>query len=400
MTIIVPMGLTEKPKRLPATLTVLTISIWLMAVVQFVFLSRHEFAPTAKELWFEILSYDPTRPQWWKAVTSLLIHADFWHGIVNLAGLWLFGWFVEVAMGWQRFAFLTLIAHLLALKAQESFWLWQGHNEPSQLVGSSAIVAFSMGAFCLRFPNVGLKWKAFYGWRWGKREFFTPLWWLVAFWLIGQLWAFFFQSPYKPAVAHLTSFSFGLVVALSLGWHRVALWDRLQREAELAEREERWLAAAEIWSQISNQMPTNTFALLAASHNFLLANELSRAQEMLEKAIGQLIWDERALQRACQISSEPLIQNLPAETVFALAEQLERHHRYRESLQLFKKVEEVSKFNKAPQALLKVVELYWRLGEEAKARHALHRFWLLYGQTHWRQKATDLAAQIRWRGEQ
>lgn len=400
MAIILPVGLTEKPKRLPAILTVLTVLMWLMALAQFVFLSRNEFAPAAKEHWFEMFGYDPSSPHWWKAFTSLLTHADFGHSIVNLAGLWLFGWFVEVTMGWQRFALLALIAHLLALKVQGSFWLWQGHDEHLQLVGSSAIVAFSMGAFCVRFRTVSIKWKLLRGWQWRSREFFTPLWWLVIVWFVWQIWMLAFQNADKPAIAHLTSFSIGVLVALLLGWHRIGLCERLQRKAELAESDERWFEAAEIWSQIAQQMSMNAFAWLAASHNFLRANEPSRAKEIMENALRHLVWDESALQRACQIASEPLTQNLPAETIFALAEQLERHRCYREALLLFKKVAEVPEFSKTPQALLKVVELHWRLGDEAKARQTLHHFWLRYGQTHWRQKAADLAAQIRWRGEQ
>ncbi len=399
MAILLPTGLTEKPKGLPPTLTVLTLLVLLTAAAQFVFLGRNDFSPTAKEQWFEVLGYDPTRPCWWKALTCLLIHASFWHGIVNLVGLWLFGWFVEAEMGWQRFALFTLAAHLLALKAQESFWLWQGQVQPSHLVGSSAIVAFSMGAFCVRFQHVGLKWKILSGWQWRNREFSTPLWWLLVAWLIGQVLSIALQDLDKPAVAHLTSFTLGFIAALSLGWHRAAFCERLRRKAELAEREQRWLEAAEIWTQIALQAPSNPSAWLAASHNFLKAREFSKAQEALVKALGHLLWDESALQRARQIASEPLLRNLPAEAIFPLAEQMERHRFYREALQLFKEVAEVAEFNKAPQSLLKVVELHWHFGEELKAQQALHLFWLRYGQTHWRQKAADLAAQIRWRGE-
>ncbi|MFN3422282.1 MAG: rhomboid family intramembrane serine protease, partial [Armatimonadota bacterium] len=325
---------------------------------------------------------------------------DFWHGIVNLLGLWLFGWFVEAESGWRRFLLLSLLAHLTALKVQTVFWVWQGHSEPVRLAGSSAVVAFSMGAFCVRFRDVKVKWRLLYGWRWRKGDFEIPLWWLIVPWLFGQIWALTFKIADKPTIAHLTSFAFGVFTALLLRWHHVALCERLQREADLAEKGGRWFEAAKIWSQISQRMPANPRFWLATSHNFLRMGEFSKAQEALGKALGNLIWDERALQRACQIATEPSIQNLPAETIFALAEQLERNRRYREALQLFKKVAEAREFSKAPQALLKVAELYWRLGDEGKARQALHLFWLRYSQTHWRREAADLAAQIRWRGEQ
>jgi len=399
MVLIVPVSLSERPNRLPKGLIALTFAVWLAALAQFAFLSRNGFAPTAKELWFELFGYDPLEPRWWKAVTALLVHASFWHSIVNLVGLWLFGWFVESEMGWQKFLALGLIAHLIALKAQGEFWLWQGHPEPSRLVGSSAVVAFVMGTFCVRFWHIGLKWRMIYGWRWKTQEFSTPLWLLVAFWLFAQIWLLISRQPEKPVIAHLTGFLFGVTVALGIGWHKVSARDQLKRWAEMAEQEGRWAEAASIWCQLTRLSRNPSADWLTAAQNFLRAGETERAEEAIRKSLGHFAWDESALDKACQIVTDPKVQDLTTETLFSLAEQLERHRCYPEALTLFQKVGEVTEFKGAPQALLKVAELYFRLGEENKARQALHLFWLRYSQTPWRQKAAELVAQISRRGE-
>ena len=399
MMLIVPVGLSERPKRLPKGLTALTIAVWLAVLAQFVFLSRNDFAPAAKEQWFEFFGYDPAKPHWWKVFTALLVHADFGHLTLNLAGLWLFGWFVEAEMGWHKFLAFGLIAHWIALKAQEAFWLWQGHSNPSQLVGSSAMVAFAMGTFCLRFWHIGLKWRAIYGWRWRTQEFSTPLWSLIALWLIAQIWLLVSPHPEKPVIAHLTSFAVGVIVAFGLDWHRVAACDRWKRQAEMAEREGRWEEAASIWCQLALCFQNPSAYWLAAAHNFLKAGNREKAEEAICKALEHLFWNESALDRACRIVAEPKVQSLSPEILFSLAEQLERHRCYHEALTLFQKVAEVAEFKGAPQALLKVAELHFRLGEEERARQALHLFWLRYSQTPWRQRAAELAAQLRWRGE-
>ncbi|MCS7191514.1 MAG: rhomboid family intramembrane serine protease [Armatimonadetes bacterium] len=398
MILIFPVGLTERPKRLPLTIVSFTLAVATMFLAQFVFLSRQEFAPTAKEIWFEMFGYDPEKPNWWSAFTGLLVHANFSHFAVNLLGLWLFGWFVELEMGWKRFLAFASLAHFVALKAQTWFWLWQGQFEPPILVGSSAIVAFCAGAFCIRFRNVGVKWLMFYGRHWRKREFTTPVWWLAAFWLAGQF-ALLSYGADKTAIAHIASFAIGILTAFGFNWHNQAKLEQLERKAMKAESERHWLEAAEFWSQLAKLKTKEIFAFLAAARNFLAGGNLAMAERNFQEAIKHFLWDEKAIQEACKIALMDEVQNLSAEIVFTLAEQLERHRCYREALRLFQLSSEALDFPKSPQALLKAAELFWRLGYEDKASQCLHLFWLKYSQTHWRQEASSLAAQFRKRGE-
>jgi len=90
---------------------------------------------------------------------------------------------------------------------------------------------------------------------------------------------------------------------------------------------------------------------------------------------------------------------LPKELLFSLAEQMERSRADADALLLFQHLAEVAQFSRAPQALLKVAALYWRLKDKERARQTLHRFWLHYGNTPWRQEAALLAAQLLGRGE-
>lgn len=399
MVLLLPTGLTEHPNRLPKTVVVLTFTIWLAALAQFIFLCRNDFDPAARQRWFEIFGFNLHQPWFWGFLTSMLVHTDLGHMVFNTLGLWLFGWFVEKEMGWQKFSVLGFAAHILALTAQTKFWAWQGHSESSFLVGSSALVAFLAGTFCLRFRDVGVKWRVVFGWRWRKLEFITPLWWLAAFWFISQTFSLASQQFEKPTIAHLTSFFFGVTVALSLKWHWLALRDRMQRKAELSEKLGRWSEAAEVWVKIAQKFQDKPFFWLSATHCFLQAGEVCSAKKVLQKALSHPIWDESSLQKACQIAKDPAALILQPENLFSLAEQLERYRCYPEALQLFHQVSTVAEFNRAPQALLKVAELHWRLGNEVKAMQALHNFWLRYGRSAWSQEADKLAAQIRWRGE-
>lgn len=400
MVLVVPSGLTERPKNLPFAILALTVAISVMELVRFVFLSRHEFSVGAKEFWFETFGYDPVKAVWWSAFTSLLVHADFLHAAVNLFGLWLFGWFVELGMGWKRFVFFAYIAHLTALKAQTEFWLWQSQNEPPILVGSSALVAFCSGAFCIRFREIGMKWRMFLGWRWQERKFAFPIWWLAAFWFAIQLAYLALNSAEKPALAHILSFALGASTALLLGWHWQGKSEGLRQEAKKAEGEKRWLKAAELWSQVAQLNPNEFSAKLAAARNFLVSGDLQTAEKFLRETVERFVWDEKTIQEASKLASMEEAKILPAELAFSLAEQLERHKRYSEAIGLFQIACEVPNFSKAPQALLKTAELFWKLGAEDRARQTLHLFWLRYGQTHWGHQASSLVAQFRQRGEQ
>ncbi len=399
MVLVFPAGFTDRPKRLPLTIFALIIAIAASGLTWLVLLSRHEFSPTTKQLWFETLGYDPAKATWWSAFTSLLIHADFFHAFVNLFGLWLFGWFVEMAMGWRYFVVFALLAHLLALKVQTLFWAWKGQSDPPILVGSSALVAFCAGAFCVRFRDVKVKWQMLRGWQWGKNEITTPIWWLAAFWLACQFALLALHSADKPAVAHISSFLFGVTTAFGLGWHKQAKLDQLKRMAKQAERENRWLEAANFWLQVSQLNSNDVAALLSAVRNFLLGKDWKMAEQTLWKAIERFVWDEMAVQEASQIALSDGAKNLSPEIAFSLAEQLERYRQYNEALALFQIASQKPNFAKAPQALLKATELFWRLGAEDKARQTLHLFWLKYGQTHWRHEASTLAVQFRQRGE-
>ncbi len=249
-----------------------------------------------------------------------------------------------------------------------------------------------MGVVWVRFPDAALGCLIYRGWRWQTRKVLLPLRWLIGAWVVwqvgvalNQLWT----HQVTAAWAHLTGFGFGYGLALAKGW---------REQAEAAERKGQWQIAAEHWQRIAeeSQMEEDAPASwLAASDAFLRANETERAGKALERALTKLHWSDEALERARRLTALLTSAALPPSLLFDLATQLERFRCFGEALALFHSVGKVAEFKQAPQALLKVIELHWRLGDEEQARRHLHRFWAQYSQSLWRHDAQQLATQIR-----
>ncbi len=401
---VVPVGVEPRPNGRPIAVGLLSVATAIGLGVQWVYSHRYAFAGDVLAHWFGVFGYDPTQPLRFASLTSLLVHVNGWHWLGNLLGLWLFGWWVEGELKWWRFLLLALGAHWLGVSAQAIFWQWlPGASEALLLVGMSTIVAFAMAGFCVRFPHVRVHCLQLQGWRWRSLPFSFPLSALVWLWLGWQVLLLARQLtgavPESPVLAHLTTFLFGIVLAYALGWHRLASCDNWRQQAIIAEQEERWREAAQCWQRIAEQQPENPSGWVNAALAWLKAEETAAAQQALHKALAFGSWEEETVERACQFVETKAVAKLAPETLFALAEQLERHRRFPAALPLFQKVAEVAEFKRAPQALLKVAELHWRLGEETRALHALHRFWFAYAQTPWRQEAVELMTQWHQRGD-
>ncbi len=401
---VVPVRVEPRPNGRPIAAGLLSVATAIVLGAQWVYSHRYAFVGDVLAHRFSVLGYDPTQPLRFASLASVLAHVNGWHWLGNLLGLWLFGWWVEGELRWWRFLLLALGAHWLGVSAQAVSWQWlSGISETPLLVGMSTIVAFAMAGFCVRFPHVKVHCVQLRGWRWRSLPLSFPLRVLVWLWLGWQVLLLAHQlaglGTESPVVAHLTTFLFGISAAYALGWHRLAYCDRWRQQAIAAEQEERWSEAARCWQRVAEQQPENPSGWVNAALAWLKAGEIAAVQQALHKALAFGGWDEETVERACQFVEMDAVAKLAPETLFALAEQLERHRRFAAALSLFQKVVGVAEFKRAPQALLKVAELYWRLGEETRALHALHRFWFTYAQTPWRQEAVELMTQWRQRGD-
>lgn len=84
------------------------------------------------------------------SLSSMFMHADFWHLFSNMLYLWTFGRRVEDGCGSWRFLLFYLIAGLLAV--QGNLWM----NPEVQVrpgIGASGAIAGVMGAYLLLYPG-------------------------------------------------------------------------------------------------------------------------------------------------------------------------------------------------------------------------------------------------------
>ena len=85
-------------------------------------------------------------------ITSLFLHASWWHLLGNMLMLWVFGANIEDRLGRIRFVPFFVICGALA-------GLAQAFSQPSStavIIGASGAIAALIGAYLVLFPRVGI----------------------------------------------------------------------------------------------------------------------------------------------------------------------------------------------------------------------------------------------------
>lgn len=130
----------DYPRITPAVQWLIGINV-LIFFVQLTVVSSHDMQ---RVLGFQLTDLERS---WWSIFTYMFVHAGFWHLVVNMYTLWLFGPRVEHA--WSAGAFTR-------------FYLWCGlggwlfhlmFDRTGLLVGASAAVLGVMLAYAMRWPN-------------------------------------------------------------------------------------------------------------------------------------------------------------------------------------------------------------------------------------------------------
>ena len=87
---------------------------------------------------------------WYSAITSMFLHAGWFHIIGNMWFLWIFGNNVEDAMGHVRFLIFYLLCGLAAAALQTA----TNTESIIPMVGASGAIGGVMGAYVLLYPRV------------------------------------------------------------------------------------------------------------------------------------------------------------------------------------------------------------------------------------------------------
>jgi membrane associated rhomboid family serine protease len=152
-------------------------------------------------------------PPWATLLTSMFLHAGWFHLIGNMVFLWVFGNNVEDALGRGRYLLLYLGCGIAAALVQALSS--PGSHVP--MVGASGAIAGVLGAYLLLYP-----WSNVHVFLWIViffRIVTVPAWILLGFWFAMQLASGLMRAPGSPGVAfwaHVGGFASGLVLVALL----------------------------------------------------------------------------------------------------------------------------------------------------------------------------------------
>ncbi len=168
----------------------------------------------SSHLVFEQFGFKPSRFNIFRLVSSLFIHANFFHLLFNMLFLWLVGCNIEDDWSWKVFLGLYLIGGIVA----GIFHAVAFPKSTVPLVGASGAIATIMGAFMIRHYKTKVRF-AYFIWFFFRPYVGTfsiyaaialPIWFVQQ--IIGASWSIESGTAYW---AHIGGFAFGAVMGAS-----------------------------------------------------------------------------------------------------------------------------------------------------------------------------------------
>lgn len=191
MFITIPTGVNYMTRRYPVvTFTIMGINIVLYLVSMILFFSSGSAGgPEEKNDWLiENLGLIPAESVWYTYITSVFVHAGFWHLLGNMMYLFLFGSCVEDFIGRWQYAIFYLLG---GLAADFGHILASAGNFDSTLplVGASGAISACMGGFVLLLHGnkIDFKYIFFFFFRFYSGEYSLPAWLVISFWFLKDL---------------------------------------------------------------------------------------------------------------------------------------------------------------------------------------------------------------------
>ncbi len=162
-------------------------------------------------------------------LTSMFVHAGFFHFAGNMLYLWIFGNNVEDSMGKIRFTIFYLLSGLGAALAQ----ILVNPSSRIPMVGASGAISGVLGAYLLLFPRARVLTLIPWGFFMQLAE--IPAMIVLGFWIVVQLFngllTFNFQGGGVAWFAHIGGFAAGMLLigifkrrVVPWGWQRRRAW--------------------------------------------------------------------------------------------------------------------------------------------------------------------------------
>lgn len=183
MFIILPVGMNYHTERRPiVTFTLMGLNVLVYLISLVFFLSQG----TDAELWiYEHLWLTPADSTWYTFLTSMFVHAGFFHLLGNMLYLFLFGCCVEDIIGRWRFTVLYLLS---GFAAQLAYIAGTPDHFASEIPmgGASGAISACMGAYLLLRAKVDIDFKYFgmIFFRPFSGDFSWPAWVVITFWFL------------------------------------------------------------------------------------------------------------------------------------------------------------------------------------------------------------------------
>lgn len=183
MFIVLPVGMNYQTRRMPSvTFTLIGLNV-LVYLVSLVFTLTQGKDAT---IWIYVhLWLIPALSTWHTYLTSMFVHAGFFHLLGNMLYLFLFGCCVEDMIGRWRFTTLYLLSGFVA---ELAYITGTPEHFASEIPmgGASAAISACMGAYLLLRAKVDIDFK-YFGFiflRVFNGEFSLPAWVAITFWFM------------------------------------------------------------------------------------------------------------------------------------------------------------------------------------------------------------------------
>ena len=183
MFFLLPIGVDHRTRRYP----VVTFVLMGICVLVYLgtFLARVTGGESGEEWVVENLWLIPGESHWWAYVTTLFVHAGFFHLLGNMVYLFLFGACVEDIVGRWRFLAFYFLGGMAASLTHIAF-APDHFSSDIPLGGATGANSACMGGFLMlkARTSIDFKWIVFLFVRIFSGEFSMPSWLVITFWFL------------------------------------------------------------------------------------------------------------------------------------------------------------------------------------------------------------------------
>lgn len=192
MFLLIPVGVQYNARRYPmVTFTLMGINVLFYLASLFFFFNHFDGDVEQREWMVMNLGMIPEENVWWTYLTSLFVHAGFFHLLGNMIYLFLFGSCLEDTIGRWQFTLFYLFTGVIATLSY-TLVTPAGHESSIPLVGASGAISACVGGFALILAKtkINFRYLIWFFFRFWSGDFWLPAWLVISFWFLMDLfWA-------------------------------------------------------------------------------------------------------------------------------------------------------------------------------------------------------------------